>query len=39
MASMPHDFKKKIKTFGYFVFLVPVEILSHYPNVDSSHCF
>ena len=25
--------------FGHFVLWVPFEILSRYPNIDSSHCF
>ena len=25
--------------FGRFLFLDPIEILSHYPNTDSSHRF
>ena len=39
MASMPQDFKKFFKFLDMFVFLVPVEIFSHYPNIDISHWF
>ena len=34
-ATSSHNFKKNIGLF--FVTLVPLEILSHYPNIDSSH--
>ena len=38
MTSMPQDFKNFIKTFlDIFVYLVPVEIFSHYPNIDNAH--
>ena len=40
MASMPQDFKQKIFKFSdIFVFLDPVEILSHYANIESSHWY
>ena len=35
MASMPQDFEPNFKFLDIFVFLVPVEILSQYPNIDS----
>ena len=35
IASMPQDFKK-IEFLDIFVILVHVEILSYYPNIDSS---
>ena len=37
MTSMQHEFKKEFKFLDIFVFLVPVEILAHYPIFDSSH--
>ena len=38
MTSMTQDFKKIKKSFlDFFVLLVTFEILSHYPNIDSSH--
>ena len=36
---MPQDFKKKQKFWDIFLFLVPVKILSQYPNIDSTHWF
>ena len=40
MTSMPPDLKKKTLEFAdTFVFLNPFEILSHYPNLDSSRWF
>ena len=39
MTSMLQDFLKKFKILDIFVFLVPLEILSHYHNNDSSHWF
>ena len=39
MTLMPQDFKNNFKTIGFFVFLNPFEILSHYPNLDSSRWF
>ena len=31
--------KTILKFLDIFVFLIPVEILSHYPHIDSSHWF
>ena len=38
MTSMPRVFKFQKKFGFFFVILVPFEILSLYPNIDSSHC-
>ena len=32
---MPQDFKNK--NYDIFLLLVPLEILSHYPDIDVSH--
>ena len=38
MTSMTQDFKKLKKKFlNIFVLLVTFEILSHYPNINSSY--
>ena len=37
MTSMTQDFRKFKKKLDIFVLLVTFEILSHYPNIDSSH--
>ena len=37
MISMTQDIEKKLKTLDIFVLLVPLEILSHCPIIDSSH--
>ena len=37
MTSMTQDFKRLKKNFGFFRIIGYFEILSHYPNIDSSH--
>ena len=39
MASMLQEVKKFFKFLDVFVFVVSVEIVSYYPNIDSSHWF
>ena len=34
---MQQVFKKFLKNFGYFLFVVPLEIFIHYPDIDISH--
>ena len=35
---MPQNFKKSLIFFDIFLSLVPLELLSHYPDIDISHC-
>ena len=38
MTSMPKDLKKVFKSFlDIFLLVVPLEILSQYPEIDNSH--
>ena len=40
MTTVPHDYKKILNKFlNIFLLLVPIEILSHYPDIDISHWF
>ena len=39
MTSMTRDLNFFLIFVVIFVLLVTFELISHYPNVDSSHCF